>query len=223
MRCSAAAILAVLVLCGGGGAWAQSKAPAATPKPAQPAQPQPAQIDRNGVLILVRGSMLALHQANITGNYTVLRDLGAPGFQSANTAARLAEIFASQRAQKLDLSGIATLEPQLTQLPQITPNGLMHMAGFFPSVPLQVNFELLYAPVQGQWRLMGISVNLGQSGPVAPEVSAADPKNPPAPAEPAKPAATPSSSSGSKPKPARRRSPRQPKAGTDQSPGDTSQ
>jgi hypothetical protein len=45
----------------------------------------------------------------------------------------------------------------------------MHMAGFFPSVPTQVNFDLTFAPVSGQWRLFGISVSIGQSGPVAPE------------------------------------------------------
>jgi hypothetical protein len=73
-------------------------------------QPKPAQIDRNGVLILVRTTLLALDQANKTGNYTVLRDLGAPGFQ-INTAARLAEIFAGHRRDNLDLSGVAVIDP----------------------------------------------------------------------------------------------------------------
>jgi hypothetical protein len=66
---------------------------AQAPKPpAQSVAPQPAQIDRNGVLILIRSTILALDQANKTGNYTVLRDLGAPGFQ-ANTAARLPRVL----------------------------------------------------------------------------------------------------------------------------------
>ncbi len=129
--------------------------------------PKPAQIDRNGVLILIRSSLLALDQANKTGNYTVLRDIGAPGFQS-NTAARLGEIFAKLRNDNLDLSGVAVIDPQLNLLPQIEANGLMHMAGFFPSVPSQVNFDLAFAPVNGQWRLFGISVSIGQSGPAAP-------------------------------------------------------
>jgi hypothetical protein len=128
---------------------------------------KPAQIDRNGVLILVRSSLLALDHANKTGNYTVLRDLGSPQFQT-NTDARLAEIFAQQRRDNLDLSGVAALDPQLTLMPQIEPNGMMHMKGFFPSVPAQVNFELLYAPVNGQWRLFGISVGLASSTPAAP-------------------------------------------------------
>jgi hypothetical protein len=98
----------------------------------------------------------------------VLRDIGAPGFQS-NSAARLGEIFAKLRNDNLDLSGVAVLDPQLSLLPQIEANGLMHMTGFFPSVPTQVNFDLAFAPVNGQWRLFGISVSIGQSGPAAPE------------------------------------------------------
>jgi hypothetical protein len=89
-----------------------------------------------------------------------LRDLGSPGFQT-NTDARLAEIFASQRRDNIDLSGVAVLEPQLSLLPQIEANGMVRMAGFFPSVPTQVNFELLYAPVNRQWRLFGVSVSFG--------------------------------------------------------------
>jgi hypothetical protein len=152
---------------------------------AKPApEPKPAQIDRNGVIILIRSSLIALDQANKTGNYTVLRDLGAPNFQATNTAARLGDIFAGLRRDKVDLSGVAALDPQLTLLPQIEPNGLMHMTGFFPSVPAQVKFELAYAPVDGQWKLFGISVGLGQSGPApaAAPVAAAPRAAEPAPA-----------------------------------------
>jgi hypothetical protein len=176
-----AALLALVVSCG---------VALAQPQPTPNAKP--ANIDRNGVLMLIRSSLLALDQANKTGNYTVLRDLGAPGFQAANTAARLSEIFASQRNDKLDLSGVAVIDPQLSVLPEIAPNGMMRMAGFFPSVPSQVNFELLFAPVDGQWRLFGLSVNVGQSAPVAPAPPApanhqAPPKKPPE-AKPATPA-----------------------------------
>ncbi|MDX7951237.1 hypothetical protein P7D22_08610 [Lichenihabitans sp. Uapishka_5] len=151
----------------GGTAGAQVP-PVPAPRPA-------AQIDRNGVLILVRSTLLALQQANETGNYTVMRDLGATAFQQTNTAARLGEIFATLRAQKLDLSGVAVLDPQLTLLPQIESSGDMHMKGFFPSVPVQINFELAYAPVAGRWRLSGISVGLDSSTPVAPPAPIAPP------------------------------------------------
>jgi hypothetical protein len=185
MRLRVWALAALLAAGGAGGGLAQEV------KPAQ--EPKSAQIDRNGVLILIRSSLLALDQANKTGNYTVLRDLGAPGFQATNTAARLGEIFASLRRDKLDLSGVAVLDPQLSLLPQIESSGMMHMSGFFPSVPAQVKFELLYAPVEGQWKLYGMSVGLGQSGPVAPQPAAAPTAAPAAPAAtaPAAPAMKP--------------------------------
>ena len=164
--------------------WPAAHAQAQQRPPPQQA-PKPANIDRNGVLMLVRSTLLALDHANKTGNYTVLRDLGAPAFQS-NTAARLAEIFAKQRNDKLDLSGVAVIDPQLSLLPQVEANGMMHMAGFFPSVPSQVNFELIYAPVEGQWRLFGLSVSIGQAAPVPPSPPPAtqDRKQPQATAKP---------------------------------------
>src|SRR6266478_3465239 len=173
---------------------AQAPAPKAAPngpapkqQPSPPQAPTPAQIDRNGVLILIRSTLLALDQANKTGNYTVLRDLGSPDFQ-ANSAARLAEIFAQERRDNIDLSGVAVIDPQLTLLPQIEANGMMHMAGFFPSVPTQVNFEMAFAPVGGRWRLFALSVSFGQAAPTAPQLP---PPASPQAAAPAAPKANP--------------------------------
>ena len=167
-----------ILLAGSITASAQQPKSAPMPPPAAvqpPPAAKPANIDRNGTLMLVRTTLLALDQANKTGNYTVLRDLGAPGFQSSNTAARLTEIFAKLRNDKQDLSGVAVLDPQFRILPQIEPNGMMHMAGFFPSVSSQVNFELLFAPVDSRWRLFGLAVAVDPSAPAAP----AEPPNPP--------------------------------------------
>ena len=119
-------------------------------------------------LILIRETLLALDQANKTGNYTVLRDLGSRRPSRPTRRRKLGEIFASQRHDNLDLSGVAVLEPQLSLLPQIEANGLLHMSGVFPSAPEQVNFDVAFAPVNGQWKLFGISVGLAHTGPSAP-------------------------------------------------------
>src|SRR5690348_9504462 len=68
--------------------------PAAPPAARAPVVPQPIV-----ALALVRSVMLAVDQANKTGNYTVLRDLGSPSFRAANDAAKLAQIFAAIRSQ----------------------------------------------------------------------------------------------------------------------------
>jgi hypothetical protein len=145
-----------------------------------PQQAKLAQIDKNGVLILIRTTLIALDQANKTSLYTVLRDIGAPAFQG-NSAAKLADIFAPLRKDKLDLSATAVLEPQLTEMPQIYPNGLLQMAGYFPSVNEQIYFDLAFAPVDGQWRLFGISVRRGSAGPIAPQAPVAQPSASPKP------------------------------------------
>jgi hypothetical protein len=106
---------------------------------------------------------------------------------------RLAEIFAGHRRDGLDLSGVIVIDPQFSLLPQIEANGLMRMTGFFPSVPKQVNFDLIFAPVGGQWRLFGISVAVGQSGPVAPP-------DPPVAQRPPEPPSGPGGPKGPPPK-----------------------
>ncbi|CAN2533992.1 hypothetical+protein [Methylocapsa aurea] len=140
--------------------------------------PKPAEIDRNGILILVRTTLIALDQANKTGLYTVLRDIGSPQFQ-VNSAARLSEIFATHRRDGLDLSPVVVMEPTLTAPPQIDANGMLHIVGFFPSVQKQVNFDLSFAPDKGYWSLFGISINLGSSVPKAPEPPQAANRQPP--------------------------------------------
>ncbi|RVD45217.1 hypothetical protein EN746_30280 [Mesorhizobium sp. M8A.F.Ca.ET.023.02.2.1] len=169
-RAALAALLAASLMAASPGvAWAQTKK---TEKGDKVRVAHAAGIERNGVLIRIRGTLLALDQANKTGNYTVLRDLGSPNFQ-ANSAAQLGDIFANQRKQALNFGAVAVLEPQLTLLPQIEPNGMLHMAGFFPSVPMQVNFELLFEPVNRQWKIYGVSVNLTSGAPQAPDTPAA--------------------------------------------------
>ena len=147
-----------------------SKPADAAPQQQSPAF-RPANIDRIGILMLVRTSLLALDQANKTGNYTVLRDIGSPGFQFSNTAARLGEIFVSGRRDNLDLSGVAVVEPTLSTAPQLDANGMMRLTGTFPSVSTQVRFDLIFTPINGQWKLFGMSVSLDKAGPSAPSPS----------------------------------------------------
>jgi hypothetical protein len=49
---------------------------------------------------------------------------------------------------------------------------------------LTLNFELLFAAVNGQWRLFGISINLGQAAPVPPSPQASSTPQPQASQKP---------------------------------------
>lgn len=145
------------------------------------ATPRAAQIDRNGALTLIRTAIIALQQANQTNDYRVLYAMSAPGFQKFTPVEKLAENFTGLRNSKLDLSGVAVLDPQFTVLPQTDGSGIMRMAGYFPSAPMQINFDLQFTPIDNRWRLLGITVTVSPSAPIAPSSPTATPKATPSP------------------------------------------
>jgi len=112
---------------------------------------------RESALMLFRSTMLALDQANKTGNYSVFRALAAPSFQK-NTADRLAAAFTIMRERRLDLSGVAMTTPNFQRPPRVQPDGTLHMGGMFFTGATPVGFDLMYRPIGGFWRLNGIDI-----------------------------------------------------------------
>lgn len=141
------------------------------------------------LLVLVRSALIALDHANRTGNYTVLRELGGPGLQR-HSSAQLGDIFTNLRNQQVDLLPVAILTPQLTQPPSVSPEGLLQLIGVFPTQPRQIQFQIVYQPVNGQWRLFGLNVSL-TAAPAPPPQASAAPKPQPTEAQTARPAAAP--------------------------------
>jgi hypothetical protein len=143
-------------------AMAQTKkAPAAPVERTQPTPPAAAKLlvpDSQGLAVLIQNSLIALNHANLTGNYTVLRDLAAPGFQKLNSPKQLAASFADLRARNVNLSPIVLYQPKLVGDPAIDDKGFLRMAGFYETQPLQVHFNLVFQPVAAVWRLFEISV-----------------------------------------------------------------
>ena len=115
-------------------------------------------------LLLIRTALLTLNDALLTGNFTVFRDKASPSFFATNTAADLSQIFHPLRQQRIDLSSVSVLAPKLIAAPTIDKQERLRLTGFFPGNPIQINFDMLFEPVQGQWRLHGISVSPTASG-----------------------------------------------------------
>jgi hypothetical protein len=115
--------------------------------------------DQSTLIILIRTAIIALNQANKTNDYSVLHALGAPGFQQANSPERLSELFSALRDRDLDVGPIVVIPPNLFREPSIDNRGRLRLTGFFPSRPEQVNFDLAFEMVEGEWRLFGIGVN----------------------------------------------------------------
>ena len=174
------------------------------PDPPVP-NPLPTMPSDDKLLILINSALIALNQANATGNYTVLRDMAAPGFKRVNSPERLAKVFSDLRSRNLDLSPVVLFQPKLYRKPEINQRGMLRITGFFPTSPERVNFDLIFQPVQGKWRLYGIAANTQkapapQAAPQAAPVPAPEAESKPAAAEVTKPA--PAKKSAAKPKPA---------------------
>lgn len=130
------------------------------PQSNNPTQNQVVMPSAKQIVLLTRTALLTLNDAMRTGNFSVLHDVGAPGFREANPPKRLAEIFSSPGARRADLALVAIMVPEIGEAPILDQEaGLLRLVGSFPTRPLQIDFVLIFQSVAGQWRLFGISVD----------------------------------------------------------------
>jgi hypothetical protein len=177
-------MLASLALAGNAVAGAKTAAPAAPPQAQTQSQPHPqaqaaprlAVPQPQALIVMIRSSLMALHHANMTGNYTVLHALASESFQRANTPAVIGQAFAPLTQAGLDLSQVLLLTPQLLNAPAIDANGILQLSGVFPSQPKQIRFNLAYQAEARGWRLYGLAVT---------PVEVAQSEKPSGPAKPA--------------------------------------
>ena len=157
-----------------------------TPSPAAPATsaPAPLSVSVEQVFYLTRSTLLTLNDANRSGNYSVLRDLAAPGFQAHNTAADLAVNFTDLRRRNFDLFAAALIPPQLIAAPTVDAEGKLHLSGLFPTRPLQIRFDLIFEVVAGQWKLFGIAIATPEAPPLEAQTSVPSSEQKPSKAPP---------------------------------------
>ena len=109
--------------------------------------------------LLIKNALISVNQGNLTGNYTVLRDLASPGFRERNSASDLGSIFANLRQKKIDLSPIVLLDPVITQSKFAKEQNQLRLAGYFPSEPVQIKFDLIFQMANpGGWMIHGVSI-----------------------------------------------------------------
>ena len=146
--------LAIPFMMCGEAALAQAQSELAT----IPAKPDPKRVSGPEISVLIRTIIVAVHQANATGNYTVLRDLGAQSFRNINSPVRLGAIFAGLRESRLNLGQTVLFDPTLMAKPVIDKNGLLVLEGYFPTRPLHVVFKLAFRFEDRDWRLFSIAL-----------------------------------------------------------------
>jgi hypothetical protein len=80
-------------------------------------------------------------------------------WQEQITPDKLKEVFQQFIDKKLDISSIKTVEPILSEPPQINSDGLLILKGYYPTHSSKVNFQLKYVYEHPAWKLFGINVN----------------------------------------------------------------
>jgi hypothetical protein len=102
--------------------------------------------------------MIALDNANRTGDYSILHALGAPGFQASNSVGSLYDTFRNFRDTQTDLGRSILVEPAYYLPRTIDSKGLLRLRGGFETRPMAIRFDLMFQQVDGAWRLLAISV-----------------------------------------------------------------
>ena len=145
-------------------ALAAGSAAAQAPQPGQ-ARPPVSNYPVPGELELAKliwSTMAMVDHANRSGNYSVLRDTSANGFQIQNDPSRLAEIFASIRQSRVDLGNALIVAPTYTAAPRLLQTDVFEVKGYFALRPTPIFFDLFFQWEQGRWKLFGISIEPGQ-------------------------------------------------------------
>ena len=109
--------------------------------------------NRDAFIIMTREIMIAVNQANQTGNYSVLRELGSPDFQKKYSTADLSNRLANFRKLRINLGPAALFVPKLTQPAKYVKRQVILLSGFFPTKPRQIKFEMFFEIYKGAWRL----------------------------------------------------------------------
>lgn len=152
-----ALLLALAAAMVGSPAGAQEAPPVVRPsvQPPPAVQPVPDQLELSK---LIWSTIVAVDHANRSGNYSVLRDMAAQGFQINNNAAALAQIFAGIRNSGIDLSNALLVPPTYLEAPRQVAPDIVEVKGVFQLRPTSIYFDLFYQWEQGRWKLYGIDI-----------------------------------------------------------------
>lgn len=120
--------------------------------------------------MLIRSTLVALDQANLTGNYTVLRDLGGPRFRSTYSPAGLSDMFREFRQRSIVLAPVVLHDARLDEPARLTTDGLLRLVGHFPTEP-QIIFDMTFFFENGWWRIEELNVGQRGAGEAAPAAS----------------------------------------------------
>lgn len=109
---------------------------------------------------LVTDTLLKFNAAVLAGDFTAFHADLADVWKRQITPEQLREEFRQFVEKRIDIGAIENLEANLRR-PVVNGEGVLILAGHFPTEPSRVKFELFYQHDPAGWKLASISINVG--------------------------------------------------------------
>ena len=109
--------------------------------------------------VMIRSTLAAFNDANMTNNYTVLMAKASRQLQSQVTPEKLQTVFAQFRENQLFFEDIVTASRDSSETAMIDNEGVLVLAGTFKTDEMKVKYRLRFAQNAKVWKLLGINVN----------------------------------------------------------------
>jgi len=151
-----------------------------------------------GEAILLRSTLIAINQANLTGDYSVLHAIIEPERGRVLSREALAEILKPWREPSRDFGFAAIADAELRHPPSLDSEGRLNLVGTVPTPSFTLAFDLGFVRSDGRWKLVRFVLGDGTLSTTS--------ELPPSSSAPAPAAATQTAATGA-PSPGVRRTP----------------
>ena len=118
---------------------------------------------------LVKGTLMSLNDANLTGDYRVFHARLSPQFRGQVPPDKLKASFREFYDKNVDIDIVTTMAPIYDQPPYIEGDGRLVVRGHFPTEPTRVCFEMDFVPADEEWKLLRINVTVGPAADYPPD------------------------------------------------------
>ena len=109
--------------------------------------------------ILIRTTLMTFNDANLTGNYSVLRDKASKPFREQLSVQKLGDAFKAFQDKRVNLESIVAADMDAGNKATIDADGVLNLKGKFKDDEKRIRFDLKFVHEVGAWKLVGINVN----------------------------------------------------------------
>jgi hypothetical protein len=125
--------------------------------PARAASGLPSEEGRD---ILIISTLLRFNDANLSGNYSVLRDRASRQFREQNSLSKVSGAFKVFRDLSINLEEVITRDIQPDEDGETAHGGILRLSGFMDLSQYRMKYELRYVNDRGEWKLLSINVDV---------------------------------------------------------------